>query len=98
MLDLPALQSTLCTCFASMAHDRTRGWRALVSHNCGCLDGRFDWEHACPRTTTVHQRRRRADIPVIEQAKIQAQVLVPLVKALQAELGKERANAWSARH
>ncbi|MBV9531689.1 MAG: L-2-amino-thiazoline-4-carboxylic acid hydrolase [Bradyrhizobium sp.] len=31
-------------------------------------------------------------IPVIEQAKIQAQVLVPLVKALQAELGEERAN------
>lgn len=33
------------------------------------------------------------DIPLIEQVKIQAQVLVPLVKALQAELGKERANA-----
>jgi L-2-amino-thiazoline-4-carboxylic acid hydrolase len=33
------------------------------------------------------------DIPVIEQARIQAQVLVPLVKALQAELGEERANA-----
>lgn len=32
-------------------------------------------------------------IPLIEQAKIQAQVLVPLVKALQAELGEERANA-----
>ena len=32
-------------------------------------------------------------IPVIEQAKIQAQVLVPLVKALQAELGEDRANA-----
>ena len=32
-------------------------------------------------------------IPVIEQAKIQAQVLVPLVKALQAELGAEHANA-----
>ena len=32
-------------------------------------------------------------IPVIEQAKIQARVLVPLVKALQAELGEERANA-----
>ncbi len=32
-------------------------------------------------------------IPVLEQAKIQAQVLVPLVKALQAELGEERANA-----
>ena len=31
-------------------------------------------------------------IPVIERAKIQAQVLVPLVKALQAELGEERAN------
>ena len=31
-------------------------------------------------------------ISVIEQAKIQAQVLVPLVKALQAELGEVRAN------
>ena len=31
-------------------------------------------------------------IPVIQQAKIQAQVLIPLVKALQAELGEERAN------
>jgi hypothetical protein len=32
-------------------------------------------------------------VPLIEQAKIQAQVLVPLVRALQAELGEERANA-----
>ena len=32
-------------------------------------------------------------ISVIEQAKVQAQVLVPLVKALQAELGEARANA-----
>jgi len=32
-------------------------------------------------------------ISVIEQARIQAQVLVPLVKALQAELGEARANA-----
>jgi hypothetical protein len=32
-------------------------------------------------------------IPVIEQAKIQARVLVPLIKALQAELGEERANS-----
>ena len=32
------------------------------------------------------------DVPLIEQVKIQAQVLVPLVKALQAELGEERAN------
>jgi hypothetical protein len=30
---------------------------------------------------------------VLERAKIQAQVLVPLVKALQAELGSARANA-----
>lgn len=33
------------------------------------------------------------DIPLIEQTKIQAQVLVPLVKALQVELGEQRANA-----
>jgi hypothetical protein len=32
-------------------------------------------------------------VSVIQQAKIQAQVLVPLVKALQAELGEHRANA-----
>jgi L-2-amino-thiazoline-4-carboxylic acid hydrolase len=30
---------------------------------------------------------------LIQQVKIQAQVLLPLVKALQAEMGKERANA-----
>ena len=30
---------------------------------------------------------------VLERTKIQAQVLVPLVKALQAELGEARANA-----
>jgi hypothetical protein len=33
------------------------------------------------------------DIPLIEQVKVQAHMLVPLVKALQAELGEERANA-----
>ena len=32
------------------------------------------------------------NVPMIEQAKIQARVLVPVVKALQAELGEERAN------
>jgi len=32
-------------------------------------------------------------ISVLEQAKIQSQVLVPLIKALQAELGEARANA-----
>lgn len=31
-------------------------------------------------------------IPLIEQVKIQAQVLIPLVRALQAELGPDRAN------
>lgn len=33
------------------------------------------------------------DIPIIEQVKIQAEVLIPLVRALQAELGEEPANA-----
>jgi len=33
------------------------------------------------------------DVSIIQQAKIQARILVPLVKALQAELGEERANA-----
>ena len=32
------------------------------------------------------------NIPVIEQAKIQAKALVPLIKVLQVELGEERAN------
>ncbi len=32
-------------------------------------------------------------VSVIQQAKIQAQVLVPLVKTLRSELGEERANA-----
>jgi len=31
-------------------------------------------------------------VPLIEQIKIQAKILVPLVKALQVELGRERAN------
>jgi hypothetical protein len=35
----------------------------------------------------------RMSVSVIERAKIQAQVLLPLVKALQAELGEARANA-----
>jgi hypothetical protein len=33
------------------------------------------------------------DMPLIEHVKSQAQVLLPLVKALRAELGEERANA-----
>lgn len=33
------------------------------------------------------------DIPIIEQVKIQARALIPMIKALQAELGEERANA-----
>ena len=35
----------------------------------------------------------RLSVPLLEQVKIQAQVLVPLIKALQVELGEERANA-----
>ena len=37
-------------------------------------------------------------IPLIERAKIQAQVLVPILQAFRAELGEERANriAWQA--
>src|SRR4051812_17398418 len=47
---------------------------------------------------TCASRRTKAtemsmSIPVIEQAKIQAQVLLPLIKAMQAELGEARANA-----
>src|SRR5215471_7276383 len=42
----------------------------------------------CPKNEKLS-----VSIPIIEQAKIQAQVLVPLVKALRAELGEERANA-----
>jgi len=33
------------------------------------------------------------DVSIIQQVKIQARVLVPLVKALQTELGEQRANA-----
>jgi hypothetical protein len=33
------------------------------------------------------------DIPLIEQVKIQARVLIPLIKAMRSELGEERANA-----
>jgi len=36
-------------------------------------------------------------IPVVEKVKIQAQVLVPLVKALQEELGEEQANSFVRR-
>jgi len=35
----------------------------------------------------------RVSVTVLERTKIQAQVLVPLVKALQAELGEASANA-----
>ena len=33
------------------------------------------------------------DIPLIEQIRIQARALVPLIQALEAELGEERAHA-----
>ena len=52
----------------------------------------------CLRSSYGYKKCRKNErsymgIPVIQQAKIQAQVLVPLVKALQAELGEERANS-----
>jgi L-2-amino-thiazoline-4-carboxylic acid hydrolase len=42
----------------------------------------------------IHKKLGRpyVSVSVIQQAKIQAEVLVPLVKALQAELGEQRAN------
>src|SRR5712692_6099251 len=46
-----------------------------------------------PNRSLENQGRRAMDIPLIEQVKIQAQVLVPLVRVLQVELGEERANA-----
>jgi hypothetical protein len=33
------------------------------------------------------------EIPLIEQVKIQARALVPVIRAMQAEFGEERANA-----
>ena len=40
----------------------------------------------------VSSRAKAPDIPLIERVKLQAQVLVPLVKTLRAELGEARAN------
>jgi hypothetical protein len=55
----------------------------LIRRQAGHKDVQVDTKHA----------RSKVSVPVIEQARIQAQVLVPLVKALQAELGEQRANA-----
>jgi L-2-amino-thiazoline-4-carboxylic acid hydrolase len=44
-------------------------------------------------TFKQQEREVSVGVPVIQQVKIQAQILIPLVKALQAELGEERANA-----
>ena len=41
--------------------------------------------------------RLSVGVSVIQQAKIQAQVLVPLVKALEVELGVDQANALDPR-
>jgi hypothetical protein len=35
----------------------------------------------------------RPDVPLIDRVKIQAEVLVPLIRRLEQELGKERAHA-----
>jgi hypothetical protein len=34
----------------------------------------------------------RSDVPLVDRVKIQAEVLVPLIKGLERELGKERAR------
>ncbi len=39
----------------------------------------------------------RTDIPMIEQVKIQAEVLVPLIQLLREELGQERADELALR-
>jgi hypothetical protein len=44
-------------------------------------------------STTSKNEGLNVSVSIIQQAKIQAQVLVPLVKAIQTELGEERANA-----
>jgi hypothetical protein len=44
-------------------------------------------------STTGKNESLNVSVSIIQQAKIQAQVLVPLVKAMQSELGEERANA-----
>src|ERR1700759_1212766 len=62
---------------------------------------RVGWDFRVGRQPSIvadchkcHKHERSGvSVSVIEQAKIQAQVLVPLVKAMQAELGEERANA-----
>ena len=37
------------------------------------------------------------DVPMLEQARIVADVLIPVLRAFRAELGDERANAIAAR-
>src|ERR1700751_648379 len=62
---------------------------------------RVGWDFRVGRQPSIvadchkcHKHERSGvSVSVIEQAKIQAQVMVPLVKALQAELGEARANA-----
>jgi hypothetical protein len=56
--------------------------RSIVS-----IDLRWSYRDA------VKRRKLAMDVSIIQQVKIQALVLVPLVKALQIELGEERANA-----
>jgi hypothetical protein len=51
----------------------------------------FKYGHA--PTAIDSTRGATMKLPLIEQTKIQARVLVPLVKALRAELGEERADA-----
>jgi len=59
----------------------------------GCRIEKFGWQVSPSEPDRRTKGGHALGIPVFEQAKIQAQVLVPLVKTLQAELGEERANA-----
>ena len=40
----------------------------------------------------MHVVENRPDVPLIDRVKIQAEVLVPLIKSLEKELGAERAH------
>src|SRR5712692_2360174 len=56
------------------------------------------WYNAATRSPEEKQPAPSKPSPALERAKIQAQVLVPVLKAFREELGAERANriAWKA--
>ena len=60
-------------------------------------DKPMTWYEVAARPS-AERAKNPAPSPSLEQAKIQAQVLVPVLKAFRKELGEERANriAWGA--